>query len=144
MLCSAKLLVLGTPGLWYARYRAKNWFEDYKNTIDSVVSLPKSTASLKVRITPQNSSTANMLVLLPIQVPLFLVLSTSRAETMTPKSIDDMQSYLAGIFITTPAEALLQRKVPIPWSFVAMMKNTPEVYDSSGLHVLDSVADRQS
>jgi N-acetylneuraminate 9-O-acetyltransferase len=129
---SAKLLVLGTPGLWYARFRAKNWFEDYKNTIDSVVSLPKSAASLKVRITPQNSSTVNMLVLLLIQVPLFSALSTSRAETMTPKSIDDMQSYLAGIFITTPAEALLQRKVSIPWSFVAMMKNTPKHIRSFG------------
>jgi hypothetical protein len=114
MLSSAKLLVLGTPSLWYARYGAKNWFEDYKNTIDNVVSLPKSTASLNVRITPQNSSTTNMLVLLPIKVPLFSALSTPRAETMTPKSIDDMQSYLAGIFITNPAEALFQQKVSIP------------------------------
>ena len=73
-----------------------------------------------------------------------LTLSIPRAETMTPYPIAAMQSYLAGAFTNTPAEALFQRKVSIPWSFVTMMMDTPEAYDSSGLHVLDSVSDRQA
>jgi N-acetylneuraminate 9-O-acetyltransferase len=135
---------LGAPRLWYARYGSKNWFEDYKNTIDGVLGYGPVYTSLNVKTTtPEPCPFASEIVLLPIQIPFYRSLSTSRAESVTPESMRDMQLYLFNASHWASAKAGSHRAVSIPWTFLYMMNHTAEAYDSSGLHVVDSVADRQ-
>jgi hypothetical protein len=138
---SAGLLLVGAPGLWYARHGQENYAKNFRDAIDKVIPFmdhepeteSKKHASAPL---PTGKLTPNLLLLAPIQVPRYQSLSPSREATITPDKIDQMNDYLQQVSANSNAD--------IVWSYSLMTWNTRGVYEESGLHVVDNVAHRKA
>ncbi|KAL5326830.1 hypothetical protein ACEPPN_004519 [Leptodophora sp. 'Broadleaf-Isolate-01'] len=134
---SAGLLLLGTPGLWYARHGQENYFKDFRDSIDAIIPymdhLPENDTSLPVPMTlASRQESPNLLLMAPIQVPRYEALSPSRVETMTPEKIDQMNDFLQ--------QASAHSRADIVWSYSLMTWDGDSPYEESGLHVVENVA----
>lgn len=134
---SAGLLLLGTPGLWYARHGQENYFKEFKSSIDAVIPymdhLSENDTALTVPMTfASRQQSPNLLLMAPIQVPRYEALSPSRVETMTPEKIDLMNDYIR--------QASARSTADVMWSYTLMTWNGKAQYEESGLHVIENVA----
>ncbi|KAK0129754.1 hypothetical protein ONS96_000309 [Cadophora gregata f. sp. sojae] len=135
---SAGLLLLGTPGLWYARHGQENYFKEFRDSIDAVIPymdhLPENDTSISgVPMTlASRQESPNLLLMAPIQVPRYEALSPSRVETMTPEKIDQMNDFLQQVSAHSRADVV--------WSYSLMTSDGDEPYEESGLHVVENVA----
>ncbi|EPE27630.1 hypothetical protein GLAREA_04421 [Glarea lozoyensis ATCC 20868] len=135
---SAGLILLGAPGLWYARHGEENYHKDFRDAIDAVI--PYMDHSLNPS-SPRSAFASreyspNLLLLAPVQVPWYQDLSPSREETITPEKVDQMNDYLQQVSANSKADIL--------WSYSLMTWNQPGAYEESGLHVVSNVAHRKA
>lgn len=138
---SAGLILLGSPGLWYARHGQENFFKDFRDSIDRVIpymdhATGETAAKSKSRPFPSRNQSPNFLLLAPIQVPRYQSLSPSREETITPEKIDQMNDYLQQVSAHSKADVV--------WSYSLMTWVGRGQYEESGLHVIDNVAHRKA
>ncbi|KAI1430866.1 Cas1p-domain-containing protein [Xylaria sp. CBS 124048] len=143
---SPALIVLGSPGLWAARYGGDDYFALFKNGINAVstylslASTGSTTRSTSLSSLPNNwnqrySTTPNQILLTPVQVPAYSSLSTKRTETITPERIDQMNDYL---FQLPPDQTS-----HVVWAFNRMTEDLSKPFEGDGLHVEDAIADRK-
>ncbi|KAI9646102.1 hypothetical protein NHQ30_005542 [Ciborinia camelliae] len=139
---SAALILLGSPGLWYARHGQENFFKDFRDSIEHVIPFMDHVGgehALKEATSnpfPLKRKSPNFLLLAPVQVPWYQALSPSREETITPEKIDQMNDYLQQVSAHSEAD--------IVWSFSLMTWAGRGEYEESGLHVVDNVAHRKA
>ena len=138
---SAGLILLGAPGLWYARHGQENFQKDFRDSIETVIPYMdhaiEGNARLPVsRPFPFRKYSPNLLLLAPVQVPWYEALSPSRAETITPEKIDQMNDYLQQVSAHSSADVI--------WTYSLMTFAGRSQYEESGLHVVDSVAHRKA
>ncbi|EMR82287.1 putative cas1 domain-containing protein [Botrytis cinerea BcDW1] len=139
---SAGLILLGAPGLWYARHGQENFFKDFRDSIEHVIPFmdhdggEHALQAAASQSFPSRRKSPNFLLLAPVQVPWYQALSPSREETITPEKIDQMNDYLQQVSAHSEAD--------IVWSFSLMTWAGQGEYEESGLHVVDNVAHRKA
>jgi hypothetical protein len=138
---SAGLILLGAPGLWYARHGQENFHKDFRDSIDNVIPYMDHSKEGKANLPPSRpfpfrKRSPNFLLLAPVQVPWYQALSPSREETITPEKIDQMNDYLQQTSAHSSADVV--------WSYSLMTCAGRSQYEESGLHVVDSVAHRKA
>jgi hypothetical protein len=138
---SAALILLGAPGLWYARHGQENFFRDFRTSIDSVIPYMDHAGSENGKLPSSRhfrsrNQSPNFLLLAPVQVPWYEALSPSREETITPEKIDLMNDYLQQVSAYSGADVI--------WSYSLMTFAGRAQYEESGLHVVDNVAHRKA
>ncbi|TVY22590.1 putative O-acetyltransferase [Lachnellula hyalina] len=138
---SAGLILLGAPGLWYARHSQENYFRDFRDTIDAIIPYMDHASGEeamvpKSRPFPSRSQSPNFLLLAPIQVPWYPALSPSREVTITPEKIDQMNDYLQQVSQHSSADVV--------WSYSLMSWAGSGAYEESGLHIVNNVAHRKA
>lgn len=139
---SSALILVGSPGLWYARYGSENYLSEYKEAIDRAT----SSRNRRIRelysvqhvltVYPPWGNDWNSLLFAPIQPPQYSALSEIRASTITREKINRMQEYLQ---VTSDKDAMT-----VLWAYLGMTSNVPQAYKIDGLHVVDTVADRKA
>ncbi|RYP41554.1 hypothetical protein DL768_010470 [Monosporascus sp. mg162] len=135
----AGLLLVGAPGLWAAHHGGDDYLELFKSGIehisgDLLTSLDESVmAAEKISAKRYYESATNLILIAPVQVPAFDMLSTERQMTMTPERVNAMNEHLSNN----------QRSIAdfhMLWAFNKMTENVTAAFDPDGLHVMDSVA----
>ncbi|KAI1811144.1 Cas1p-domain-containing protein [Poronia punctata] len=142
---SAALIVLGSPGLWAARYGGDEFMSIFKNGIDAVASYlslaseeadAKSHALSSLSISNHGYEAGpNQILLTPVQEPAYSALSSKRTETITPERVDKMNDYLSHLPSNQTSHVV--------WAFNRMTDDTDGVFENDGLHTEDTVADRK-
>lgn len=136
---SAGLILVGAPGLWYARHgnSTNNYFSEFRDSIERVIPYmdhPNSDSTWDepedVELSPAEPS--NFLMMAPVQVPRYELLSPSRAATITPQKIDQMNDYLQ--------QASAHSFLDVVWSYSTMTAQVRNAYEESGIHVIENVA----
>ncbi|KAI1819600.1 Cas1p-domain-containing protein [Xylaria intraflava] len=141
---SPALIVLGSPGLWAARYGGDDYlalFKDGINAVSTYLSLASEgsiTRSSSLSALPNNwnqryGATPNQILLTPVQVPAYSALSNKRTETITPERIDEMNDYLFQLPSNQTSHVV--------WAFNRMTEDMGKSFESDGLHVEDTIAD---
>ena len=134
-------IILVGGGLWYARNIEVAPQKHFRAAIDDIVSymhpaVTKNAPSSIFRPNAQSPTDEDLVLLAPVQVPLYNALSPSRSSTLTPTKIDQMNSYLHHLSADQKADVI--------WSYSLMTWHRKRAYEESGLHVVGSVADRQA
>lgn len=142
---SPALLVLGSPGLWAARYGGDDYMALFKDGIDTVstylslasqgITTRSSSLSALPKREQEHSSAPNHILLTPVQVPAYDALSNKRTETITPERIDEMNEYLSHLPPNQTSHVV--------WAFNRMTEEPGRSFDSDGLHVEENIADRK-
>ncbi|KAH8164686.1 hypothetical protein CIB48_g3589 [Xylaria polymorpha] len=143
---SPALIVLGSPGLWAARYGGDDYMTLFKDGIDTVstylslASEGSATRSSSLSALPNwnqgYNSAPNHILLTPVQVPAYDALSNKRTETITPERIDEMNDYLSHLPSNQTSHVV--------WAFNRMTEEeSNKSFESDGLHVEDNIADRK-
>ena len=133
-------LILVGGGLWYARHIEIAHLKYFQESIDEITSYMYPTVTKTLERPSLLSGTTHkpieedLLLLAPIQVPLYEALSPSRSVTITPSKIDPMNDYLHE----------LSSRAEILWSYSVMTWKERRAYEASGLHVVDSVATQKA
>ncbi|TVY54478.1 putative O-acetyltransferase CAS1 [Lachnellula cervina] len=138
---SAGLILLGAPGLWYARHSQENYFRDFRDTIDAIIPYMDHASGEEAMVPttrpfPSRPQSPNFLLLAPIQVPWYPALSPSREVTITPEKIDLMNDYLQQVSQHSSADVV--------WSYSLMSWAGSGAYEESGLHIVNNVAHRKA
>lgn len=138
---SAALVLLGAPGLWYARHGQENFMKDFRDSVEHVIPYMDHNSGDHDELPHSRSFNArqaspNVLLMAPIQVPRYESLSPSREETITPEKIDQMNDFLQQVSAHSEAD--------IVWSYNLMTWNGRAQYEESGLHVVENVAHRKA
>ncbi|TGZ79364.1 Cas1p-domain-containing protein [Ascodesmis nigricans] len=123
------IMLLGT-GLWFARFESSNPLKPWKDRIDAVVA-NMNTARKSTDLTHDDFA-----LLSPVPVPVWERLSEDRRKAMKPETVDEMNQYLMQLSHLHGLE--------VAWAFNRMTEGVPQAYESSGLHVLDSIAEKQA
>ncbi len=135
---SASLLLIG-GGLWFASYVEVDSVEQFKAAIDNVVGymLPDDQAFIEREGKSYGRTTGagNSLLLAPVQGPRYESLSPERSK-ITRDKVDRMNEYLRQL-------SALQG-VDVVWSFDLMLHRQQSALDNSGIHVVDSVANKRA
>ena len=137
---SAALILVGA-GLWHARHVEVNPLKAFKDAIDNIVPFMTHVDSATAARTAsepllQRRGTSNLLLLAPVQVPLYESLSPSRAASIAPEKIEGMNEYLRGLSAYQGADVI--------WSYSRMTWQEKLAYEESGLHVVENVAGRKA
>ena len=137
---SAAIMVAG-GGLWDARHIEIAPLWHFKESIDNIVPFMTTAksgessrfASLSLK---NNGGANNLLLLAPVQVPMYESLSPPRAATITPERINPMNDYLQQLSAYQGADVL--------WSYLLMTWRLKSAYEEGGIHVLEQVANRKA
>ncbi|RYP57911.1 hypothetical protein DL770_010546 [Monosporascus sp. CRB-9-2] len=135
----AGLLVVGVPGLWAAHHGGDDYLELFKSGIehlsgDLLTSLDESVmAAAKISAKRYYESATNLILIAPVQVPAYDMLSPERQMTTTPERVNAMNEYLSNNPRSVADSHML-------WAFNKMTENITAAFDPDGLHVMDSVA----
>ena len=132
---TALLLVGG--GLWHARYLQGQYlpfFEDsLKDISQTMVNQGKRPLERQIpRSGPGFFETDSLIVLAPVLVPQYELLTPPRAETIRPEKIETMNLYLRQLAI--------KEQMLVAWSYTLMTAKERRAYQSDGLHVTEAVA----
>ncbi|KAI0180363.1 10 TM acyl transferase domain found in Cas1p-domain-containing protein [Hypoxylon sp. FL1284] len=137
---SSAAIILGSPGLWAARYGDDDYFGLFERGIGSIEphisinldeNIPLSTSDTG---TPNSISTKVLLA--PVSIPEYNRLSPERSMTITPRRIDEMNSYLAAL----PPD----QNSHIMWVYHQISTDEPpEVRKPDGLHDSKEMAARK-
>ena len=135
-------LLFVSGGLWGARYLDKPYLQHYTDSIEKVIytSRDGATSGLENASHPQNLAGGNhiqsLLLLAPVQEPLYSDLSPIRAATIVPEKIEAMNSNLQRI--------ASNRGARIVWSHQHMTREYEDAFEVDGLHVIESIAARKA
>jgi len=137
----AAALILVGAGLWHARHVEANPLRAFKDAVDNVIPFMNSNLSETGAGAVQKSllrkhRTTDLLLLAPVQVPLYESLSPSRAASIVPEKIKGMNAYLRQLSAYQGADVV--------WSYSRMTWREKLAYEESGLHVVENVANRKA
>jgi hypothetical protein len=123
------IMLMGT-GLWYARFETLNGMKKWKDNIDENV--------LHMRAGRKTTDLTNqdLILLAPVTVPVWDRLSEERKKTITPEAISEMNQYLQQLSDIQGFDVM--------WSFNAMTEGLPQTFESSGLHLNESIVAKQA
>ena len=133
----AAALILVGAGLWHARHLEANPLNSFKDAVNNIIPFMKSNISEISAGAVQDSlirthQTGDLLLLAPVQIPLYESLSPSRAASIVPEKIEGMNEYLRQLSTS--------QGVDVVWSYSCMTSGENLAYEESGLHVVESVA----
>lgn len=132
-------LVTVGGGLWYARHFGSDSLDRFRDALDYVAPLVAAKRTMESADysfqSLQTRGGGSHVYLTPVQIPLYDVLSPSRASTMTPGKINPMNQYLYNLSTTMG--------LTVPWSHSLMTWGSEFAYEESGLHVIENVAIRR-
>lgn len=134
----AALLLVGA-GLWHARHVEVNPLKAFKDAVDNIVPFMRSNLSevgAGAQSLGRGHGTSDLLLLAPVQVPLYESLSPSRAASILPEKIKGMNKYLRQLSAFQGADVV--------WSYSRMTRREKLAYEESGLHVVENVASRKA
>lgn len=123
-------------GLYYARRLEVSTGEQFKNAIDNITATAYPDDSLPNLTTrPQygKEGVGDQIFFAPVLEPLYDKLSPSRQLTIVPEKIEEMNRHL---------QERSSQGLNVLWSYANMMKNQPEAYAESGVHVVEHVSTR--
>lgn len=134
---SAALILVGASGLWYARHGQANYFQDFRTSIDRVIphmdhALTENDTRHTERHRPFDKP-ANLLLLSPVQDPMYQALSPAAKATLTFPKIHMMNEYLK--------QASSHSSADVIWSYSLMTGTGDEEYTADGIHVVQSIAE---
>jgi hypothetical protein len=136
---SPNMIIVG-GGLWHARDIDVATVQFFKNSVEDILSFvgprrihapPISSQSLFIPPVDQD-----IMLITPVQVPLYGALSASKEKSITPTKVSSMNDYLHQI---SP-----EHKASILWSYSAMNWERKDTYETDGLHNVQSVADKKA
>ena len=137
---SAAFMLLGAPGLWYARYGKQNYFREFRQSIDRVIPyMDHVTTRNDTQQSKQPGSrdkSPNLLLLSPVQVPAYRALTPTEKATLTFDRIQMMNEYLN--------QASAYSSADVVWSYSSMTGMNRGEYEVGGLHLIQSVARRKA
>ena len=133
--------VLIGAGLWHARRLETAPLEDFSYAVNRTLSFmrPNFIRNPSYSI-DESSPTHDLLLLTPVESPLYEKLQPARAETITPEKINALNEYLYRRQLSSGK----QTSPEILWSHSLMTLNQPAAFDESGLHVVENVAARRA
>jgi hypothetical protein len=123
------ILLMGT-GLWYARFETLNGMKKWKDNIDEAVSrmrLGRKTTDL---------TRQDLIMLTPVTIPVWGRLNEERKKTITAQTIMEMNTYLQQLSDIHGLDVM--------WAFESMTYGLPQTYESSGLHLNESIVAKQA
>lgn len=123
-------LILMGCGLWYARHENLNGLKMWKDSIDDVVQ------HMGEGRKTTDMTGSDLLLLSPVTVPAWAKLSGNRKATITPQKISAMNQYLQQLSDFQGIDVIR--------SWQRMTYNLPQTMESSGIHVVESIAARQA
>lgn len=135
---AAALLLVGA-GLWHARHIEANSLKAFKDAIDNILTFMRPNLSgvgAGEQSLRRRHGTSDLVLLAPVQVPLYESLSPSRAASILPEKIQGMNEYLRQLSSF--------HGVDVVWSFSRMTQREKLAYEESGLHVVENVASRKA
>ena len=127
------IILLGA-GLWHARYLGSVYLENFKASIDNLMSFLAPLNSAEIGLRPRAVS-GSRVIIAPVQVPLYDWLSTARQYTITPEKVDSLNNYLQSVSA--------RQEVSIIWSYFLMNENADIAYHNDGIHVHEQMAHRK-
>lgn len=113
----SSLLVIGS-GVWYMRYRGDAYLEEWRDAMDRVFDAVQ-----------RSSRVADVVLLSPVEMPEFDLLSEERARTMSLDKVNAMNAYLKSN--AASINALTPFAVPFAWN---LMASSTENLTEDGLH----------
>jgi len=123
------LMLMGS-GLWYARFETINGMKKWKDTIDGIAQ------HMRYGRKTTNLTRQDLLLLAPVPVPAFEKLNEERQKTITPEKILEMDQYLQQLSNI--------QGIDVVWALPIMTRAIPQTFESSGLHLVDSVVAKQA
>lgn len=137
---SAALILVGA-GLWHARHLEVSPLKVFRDAVDAIIPFMNHTnndagADASHQHLSGEHGSGNLLLLAPVQVPLYESLSPSRAASIVPEKIKPMNEYLQQLSVHQGADVI--------WSFSRMTNREKFAYEESGLHVVENVANRKA
>ncbi|MCJ1436565.1 hypothetical protein MMC27_005945 [Xylographa pallens] len=134
-------IILAGGGLWHARHFKDDPVSRYVDTIRNVSrylqpSHQPGLSDQKLMLPAAAASAEDLLLIAPVQLPLYEALSLERGNTITSTRIEPMNVYLEELIKAQSAEVLS--------SFNAMSWHQRLTYEASGLHVLQNVANQKA
>lgn len=134
---SSALILVGAPGLWYARHGQANYFQDFRTSIDRVIphmdhAPTENDTGPTERYRPFDKP-ANLLLLSPVQNPMYQALSPAAKSILTFPKIHMMNEYLK--------QASAHSSADVIWSYSLMTGMGDEEYAPEGIHVVQSLAE---
>ena len=112
------LLFVG-GGAWHMRYLKDDYYETWKTGIDTVLESVK-----------KNAYVADALVLSPVEIPKYDLLTKERAETMTMEKIEKMNDYLQSRERELNGKTKTPFAIPFVWNEFSRAADVTE----DGLH----------
>ena len=133
----ARIILTGS-GLWHARHFKDDPVSQYVDTIRNITAYLRSPYQLDTSTQRplQPAPAEDLLLIAPVQLPLYESLSLERAGTITPARIDPMNVHLQEIAVS--------RKADVLWSFNSMSSQQKLTYQASGIHVVERVASQKA
>ena len=136
----AALLLVG-GGLWHVRNIEVAPLKHFRDSIDHIVSFMRPILGVSTPLSTWDRAftypgSKDLLLLAPVQVPFYESLSPARAVSVTPEKIIPMNEYLQQLSTYQGAEVL--------WSYALMTSQRRRAYEESGIHVVESVANRKA
>ncbi|MCJ1310334.1 hypothetical protein MMC25_003997 [Agyrium rufum] len=134
-------LILVGGGLWHAKNLEVAPLADFALSMVNVVSsmrpnLIDETPYKRFGALNEVDSVNDLLLVAPVQVPVYERLSPARATTITSEQILGLNNMLL--------ERTLQSHAQVLWSYTRMSQDRPSALGADGLHVMDDVASRQA
>lgn len=138
------MIIIG-GGLWFARYIEDIPVAFYQNTINNVSQyLPASKSSPRfsspLRRLSMSPSGQDLVVVLPVLIPIYESLTPDRAKSMTPGNLTPMNSYLKSVQAQHHASAAKDDSINIMWTYLRMTEQQPATFETDGLHLRERVA----
>lgn len=123
------LLVVGS-GAWQMHYLGRDYFDQWKTGIDMIFEAVET-----------NSQVADALLLGPVEVPDYNVLSANRTATMTIEKIERMNNYLQEKQNGLNGNTMTPFVIPFVWNQIS---STTTNVTEDGLHFNPSVTKLQA
>ncbi|PSN74573.1 Cas1p-domain-containing protein [Corynespora cassiicola Philippines] len=133
------MVILVGGGLWHARHLKEDYLPHFKASVDFIASAayPDGAMTDLADINSfSNDGIGDQIFFAPVIEPEYDELSPSREITITPEKIDTMNSYLQ--------DGSLQRGMNVLWSYTNLIRGRPDLYGTSGIHVIDRAASRMA
>ncbi|MCJ1394105.1 hypothetical protein MMC18_006983 [Xylographa bjoerkii] len=134
-------IILAGGGLWHARHFKDDPILRYADDIGNISAYMRTshqpdTSGQRLMLPAAAAADEDLLLIAPVQLPLYEALSLERANKITPAIVEPMNIHLH--------EMSRLQKVEVLSSFNSMNWEQKLTYEASGIHVLESVASQKA
>ena len=138
-------IILVGGGLWHAHRLEAAPLEDFSRAINQTLSYMRPNFIRQpegglLKSIDEASPRKDLLLIEPVETPLFDKLTPARTETITPEKIRVLNQFL----FHQQVSAGKQAGPEILWSHARMTYDQPTAFDESALHVAENVAARRA